>query len=127
MQQTKTGVDLAATSSVPAPRFDTAVDPNSTLGTASATGASSGSATGTGNGTGRRVRTRNKAHPALVHAIANNGNVNVYGDKHTSENAEGHHKDKGFFMDLSEGEDGEDTDGGLGRKKRGEILGVLVA
>jgi hypothetical protein len=140
VQQTKTGADSAAISSVPGPKFDT-LDPTST----SSSGAGAGAATG--NGTGRRVRTRNKPNPALVNLNAN-GNNGTTGDKSAgkgeSEKDGSWSKDKGygaFVMDLSEDEDeGEghqemqvEMDGGsglgriLGRKKRGEILGVLVA
>jgi hypothetical protein len=134
-------VDPVGSSSVPGPKFDT-VDPNSTLGTAAGAGPGSG-AGATGNGTGRRVRTRNKPNPALVNLNAN-GNNGTTGDKSAgkgeSEKDGGLLKEKGsYMMDLSDVEYEVDeemqvemsgssgTGGILGRKKRGEILGVLVA
>lgn len=92
------------------------------------------------------MRTRNKPHPALVNLNAN-GNNGTTGDKSAgkgeSEKEGGlGSKEKGhgaFMMDLSDVEDEVDEevqvemDGSsgtgriLGRKKRGEILGVLVA
>ena len=133
--QTKT--DPAAPSSSVA-GFDSNTASAPDLGT----GATPGAGAATGNGTGRRVRTRNKPHPALVNLNANgNGNVNdKSAGKGETEKDGLASKEKGsFMMDLSEDEDKGDEEmeiemdesSGLGRilgrKKRGEILGVLVA